>query len=275
MPDINNLDDILTQAAGGVPAPDPDQDEDNATDTSDEQNNTSDEQVTTVVTPDPKQTEVKTAVNNNPIKEVRERLNAEQKARERIDKTINRFTSGDYSFKLREFKTEDGKVDYDALTKAMDESDTKVKADAKGISPEVQAEIDRIESEKTEIRKEKLRISMDKSLTNMQIELSLKSADINQFFKDALSLKKNPYQWLDQGGDIKDLYYFVYRDKIEKEKVDKAVADARTKWEEELSKQGRAPLPNPAASQKATGATSSTGLSMEQLLQEAANRKKK
>lgn len=273
MPDINNLDDILTQAAGGVPTPDPEPDD--VTNTADEQTTTADEQTTTVVTPDPKQTEVKPDPKNNPIKEVRERLNVEQKAREKIDKTINRFTSGDYSFKLREFKTEDGKVDYDALTTAMDESDTKVKADAKGISPEVQAEIERIESEKTEIRKEKLRISMDKSLTNMQIELGLKSADINQFFKDSLSLKKNPYQWLDQGGDIKDLYYFVYRDKLEKEKVDKAVADARTKWEEELSKQGRAPLPNPAASQKTTGATSSTGLSMEQLLQEAANRKKK
>ena len=267
MSDINNLDEILLQAAGGTPTPEPDQNVE--PDTEEDQTPEAD------VTPEPKEPEVKPDQKNNPIKEVRARLNAEQKAREKIDKTINRFTAGDYSFKLRDFKTEDGKVDYDALTKAMDESDTKVKADAKGISPEVQAEIDRIESEKTEIRKEKLRISMDKSLTNMQIDLGLKSTDINQFFKDALSLKKNPYQWLDQGGDIKDLYYFVYRDKIEKEKIDKAVAEARTKWEEEQSKQGRAPLPNPAAPQKTAGATSSTGLSMEQLLQEAANRKKK
>lgn len=201
---------------------------------------------------------------SNPMKEVRDRLNAEQKAKEKIENTVNRFTSGDYKFKIRDFKTEDGKIDYDALSKAMDEEDLKSRSEAKGISPEVQAEIERIEKEKVEIQRERLRVSMDRAIANMQTEMNLTGEAINNFFKDSMALHKNPYAWLAQGGTLPDLYYLVYRDKIMKEEIDKAVEEAKTKWEQATSK--KAPTSNPAAS---TQSTSSNTLSLNQLLNEA------
>ena len=200
----------------------------------------------------------------NPMKEVRDRLNAEQKAKEKIENTVNRFTSGDYKFKIRDFKTEDGKIDYDALSKAMDEEDLKSRSEAKGISPEVQAEIERIEKEKVEIQRERLRVSMDRAIANMQTEMNLTGESINNFFKDSMALHKNPYAWLAQGGTLPDLYYLVYRDKIMKEEINKAVEEAKIKWEQATNK--KAPTSNPAAS---TQSTSSNTLSLNQLLNEA------
>lgn len=212
----------------------------------------------------PEQPKAKVEPKSNPMKEVRDRLNAEQKAKEKIENTVNRFTSGDYKFKIRDFKTEDGKIDYDALSKAMDEEDLKSRSEAKGISPEVQAEIERIEKEKVEIQRERLRVSMDRAIANMQTEMNLTGESINNFFKDSMALHKNPYAWLAQGGTLPDLYYLVYRDKIMKEEIDKAVEEAKVKWEQATNK--KAPTSNPAAS---TQSTSSNTLSLNQLLNEA------
>lgn len=203
----------------------------------------------------------------NPMKEVRDRLNTEQKAKEKIEKTVQRFTDGDYNFKIRDFRTEDGKVDYDALSKAMDDADLKVKAEEKGISPEVQAEIERIEKEKIELQRERLRVSMDRAIANMQTTMNLKNEEINSFFKDSMALKKNPYQWLAQGGTLDDLYYLVYRESLMKSEIDKAVEEAKAKWEASTSK--KAPTTNPAAPKEQT---KSAGLSLDELLNSAIKR---
>ena len=207
---------------------------------------------------------------SNPMKEVRDKLNAEQKSREKIEGAIQRFTSGDYDLKLKDFKTDDGKVDYDALIEAMDKKDTERKATERGVTPEVQAEIDRIEKEKVELQKERLKVAMDRAVSNMQIDLNLDKNAINQFFADSLSLKKNPYQWLAQGGTLDELYYLIYRDKLTKAATDKAVADARAEWEKANSKV--APTSNPA--KQATSNGNSDTLSLDQLLNEAAKNTK-
>lgn len=210
---------------------------------------------------EPKKVEEK---KSNPMKEVRDRLNTEQKAKERIEKAIQRFTDGDYKFRIRDFKTEDGKVDYDALNSAMDEADLKTKAESRGVSPEVQAEIERIEKEKVELQRERLRVSMDRAIANMQTDMNLKNEDINNFFKDSMALKKNPYQWLAQGGTLSDLYYLVYRDKLIKDEVSKAVEEAKAKWETATNK--KAPAPNPA---QPSNKTSSDSLGLDDLLRAA------
>lgn len=209
----------------------------------------------------------------NPMKEVREKYNQEKSTREKISNAIERFTEGTYTFVLKDFKV-DGKVDYDSFIKAMDEADLKVKAEAKGIAPEVQAEIERIEKEKVELNKQRLQVAMDRALTNMQQELGLKSADVNNFFKDAMAVKKNPYQWLAQGGDLHDLYRNIYWDKLIKEKTDAAVAAAKTTWEADLARGKQAPVKNPAQANPPSPANPSNGISMEQLLIEAANKHK-
>ena len=200
----------------------------------------------------------------NPMKEVRDRLTQEQKARERVEKTIQRFTEGDYKFKIRDFKTEDGKVDYEALQKAMDEADMKVRAESKGVSPEIQAEIERIEQEKLELRKERLRVQMDRELSNMQVEMQLNKEDINLFFKDALAVDRNPYQWLAQGGNLNDLYFLIYKDKLIQAQVDKEVAAAKEKWDADSKK--KAPTSNPAAP---SPSVQKDGMSLESLLTNA------
>ena len=135
----------------------------------------------------------KTTEKPNPMKEVRDKLSQEQKEKQKISGAVKRFTTGSYDFKLKDFVV-DGEVDYDALNAKMDEIDLKVKAEGRGISPEIQAEIDRIEKEKLELEKDKLRVGMDRALTELQLERGLKTADVNNFFKDALAVKKNPYQ---------------------------------------------------------------------------------
>ena len=208
----------------------------------------------------------------NPMKEVREKYSTEKNAREKIENAITRFTNGDYDFKLKDFNV-DGKVDYDALAAAMDSADTKVKAESKGITPEVQAEIERIEKEKIELNKQKLQVSMDRALTNLQQNMNVKSNEINTFFKDAMSLKKNPYQWLAQGGDLQDLYILVYRDKLLKQEIDNAIGQAKTKWEEELQRKTKVPVANPAKPTQASTTKNTNGPSLQDLLSQAASKK--
>lgn len=181
---------------------------------------------------------------SNPMKEVRDRLNQEQKAKERIDSAINRFATGDYAFKIKEFKTEDGKVDYDSFIKAMDEADLKARSAERGISPEVQAEIERIEREKKELQKDRMRVAMDRALASLQTSRQLSNADINKFFNDSMALNKNPYTWLAQGGTLDDLYYLVYRESITQSAIDKAVEEAKASWSNPAVV---TPTPNPAA----------------------------
>jgi len=209
----------------------------------------------------------------NPMKEIRDKYAAEKAAKEKVEALVQRYTNGTYEFKLKEFMKE-GKMDYDALASAMDKSDTKIKAEAKGITPEVQAEIERIEKEKVEIQKQRLQISMDRALTNLQQNMNIKGADVNNFFKDAMAVKKNPYQWLAQGGDLQDLYILVYRDKLLKQQVDTAVNQAKTKWEEERARQSKVPVPNPAQPTQPKPATNNNGISLSDLLSQAAERKK-
>lgn len=257
MNDKINLDAILTEASGGEPAPvDPTPVDPTPVEVEEEPVENPKEPAG-----DPKEPEVK---KPNPMKEVRDRLNAEQKAKERMEKTVQRFTDGDYKFRIRDFRTEDGKVDYEALSNAMDDADLKAKAESRGISPEVQAEIERIEREKVELQRERLKVSMDKALATMQVDMNLKGDDINNFFKDSMALKKNPYQWLAQGGTLSDLYYLVYRDRLMKDEINRAVEEAKAKWESSTSK--KPPISNPAA----PSAKSSNGtISLDALLSDA------
>ena len=202
------LDDILTEAAGGTPAPE-----------------------------DPAPEDVKPQDKKpNPIKEVRDQLKITKAERDKIQGAIKRFTSGDYDLKLKDFKTEDGEVDYDALVEAMDDLDLKAKAESKGLAPEVQAEIERIEREKIELQKQKLQVAMDKALNNLQLTHKLDDAAVNNFFKDAMAVKMNPYQWLAQGGNLNQLYNTIYFDRLVKEATEKAVAEAKAKWDEAAGK---------------------------------------
>lgn len=251
-----DLDALLSEAAGGEPVVEEPVVEDPVV----EEPEVEEEPVVEKPT-EPKQPETK---KPNPMKEVRDRLNSEQKAKERLEKTVQRFTDGDYKFKIRDFRTEDGKIDYDALSKAMDDADLKVKAEEKGISPEVQAEIERIEKEKIELQRERLRVSMDRAIAGMQTAMNLKNEDINAFFKDSMAVQKNPYQWLAQGGTLNDLYYLIYREKLMKTEIDKAVEEAKAKWEAATSK--KAPTTNPAAP---TTSTRTSGLSLDELLNSA------
>ena len=193
--------------------------------------------------PEAKPTEPATP-KSNPMKEVRDRLNQEQKAKERIDSAINRFAAGDYAFKIKDFKTEDGKVDYEAFIKAMDEADLKARSAERGISPEVQAEIERIEREKKELQKDRMRVAMDRALASLQTSRQLSNSDINKFFNDSMALNKNPYTWLAQGGTLDDLYYLVYRETITQSAIDKAVEEAKALWSNPAVV---TPTPNPAA----------------------------
>jgi hypothetical protein len=289
MADKISLEQALTQAAGGTipdptPAPEPEQQpvsepapvaEPEVVEEPEEKEPVAKaDEGTTGVTPKAK-AEAKPADEEkkpNPMKEVREKYSAEKSTREKIENAITRFTNGDYDFKLKDFNV-DGKVDYDALAAAMDTADTKVKAESKGITPEVQAEIERIEKEKVELNKQKLQVSMDRALTNLQLNMNVKGAEINNFFKDAMSQRKNPYQWLAQGGDLQDLYILVYRDKLLKQEIDTAVVAAKTKWEEEAQRKGKVPVANPAKSTQPTTTKNTNGPSLQELLSQAAGKK--
>lgn len=274
-----SLDDLLNEASGDTPAPDA-----NTTTTETppatepqtppegDQPQTPPEDGTQTNDDKPQEGDQQTPPENkkNPMKEVRDKLNAEQKAREKVEKAMQRYAEGNYKFSIRDYKNEEGKVDYDAFIAAMDEQDTADKAQQRGITPEVQAELDRIEKEKIELQKERLKVAMDRAVSNLQIDMNLDKNAVNKFFADALAVQKNPYQWLAQGGALSDLYYLIYRDSIQKAAIDKAVADAKAEWERVNSV--KAPTSNPAAPKNDNGAKLD-GVSMQDLLNEAASKK--
>jgi hypothetical protein len=263
------LDDILTEAAGGTPAPEDPAPEDPAP----EDPAPEDPAPEDPAPEDPAPEDVKPQDKKpNPIKEVRDQLKITKAERDKIQGAIKRFTDGDYDLKLKDFKTEDGEVDYDALVEAMDDLDLKAKAESKGLAPEVQAEIERIEREKIELQKQKLQVSMDKALNNLQLTHKLDDAAVNNFFKDAMAVKMNPYQWLAQGGNLNQLYNTIYFDRLVKEATEKAVAEAKAKWDEAAGKGDRAPKPNPA-DPAPKNTTVEDGISLAKLLEDAASRK--
>ena len=181
-----SLESLLSEAAGNEPTTPTPVDEEPVVD-----EETVVEEEPVVEEPVVEETKKKTTEKPNPMKEVRDKLSQEQKEKQKISGAVKRFTTGSYDFKLKDFVV-DGEVDYDALNEKMDEVDLQVKAEGRGISPEIQAEIDRIEKDKLELEKEKLRVGMDRALTELQLERGLKAADVNNFFKDALAVKKNP-----------------------------------------------------------------------------------
>jgi hypothetical protein len=279
MPDDKlSLEEMLTQAAGGTPTP---------AEASEEEKNPDELEGDEVPEPavkkepaegaaseqdpepepEPEPESTKSKSKSNPVKELRDKYTSEKTQRELIEGVITKYTNGDYNFKIRDFMV-NGKVDYAALAEAMDVADTEAKAKDRGISPEIQFEIDRIERERIELEKERLQIDMDRALTNMQLDLGLKQADINNFFKDAMTLQKNPYQWLNQGGSLHELYNLVYHDRILKDAIDQAVASAREAWEAESSRTSKTPTPNPAGPKQPRG-SSGSGVSLEELLEEA------
>lgn len=274
-----SLEALLTQAAGGTadtpsatdPATPETETETEPTTTETEPGTTEETEPETPETTTETEPEDKSAKKPNAIKDLRDRYNSEKSQREKIDNAITRLSSGDYNFKLKDFM-EDGKVNYDNLIKAMDDADTKAKAEHRGITPEIQAEIERIEKEKVELERQKLQVAMDRALTDLQLENGLKGADINNFFKDAMAQKKNPYQWLAQGGTLNDLYSIIYRDKIIQDRIDKAINEAKSKWEAEHNRTNRTPTPNPGAVLKPQ-VNNGDGLSLDQMLAEAAARK--
>lgn len=278
------LEEIQRQAAGGDPLPE--EPKPNPEDTNPEDTNPEDDGADNPEDPKPEEDTGEDGGNNddaddaedkededkkpNPMKEVRDRLNEEKKQREFISNTLNKFTKGEYEFSLKDHMLEDGSgVDYESLNKAMQEVDTANKAKDNNITPEMQAEIDRLEKERIELQKERLQIDMDKALTNLQIERGLKSGEINNFFKDAMAKGKNPYQWLAQGGTLDDLYQNVYTDKIIEDRIAAAVEKARKEWE--ASSGRRAPTPNPGASNPQQ-TNNKEGLSMQEMLAEAAKK---
>lgn len=278
MNDTLSMEDLLIEAAGGTVEPKPDttpapavEPEPAVVDPAPAVEPTTTPDIVDPATDPTKQTEPKATANKpNPMKEIRDKYTSEKSIREKMDGAIQRFTNGDYSFKLKDFVVDD-KMDYDELITAMESADLKAKAESKGLSPEVQAEIERIEKEKIELEKQKLQVSMDRALTNLQLARSLKNEDINNFFKDSMVSNKNPFRWLAQGGDLNDLYALIYRDKLLKSEVDRAVEAAKAKWEEEVRRLNKVPASNPAQpTQPTTGSPS--GLSMDALLEEAAKR---
>lgn len=258
----SDLEDLLVQAAGGTPAPAGPAPEVTPEETPAPAEPENSEPAPAESTPaEPETSEPK----KNPMKEVRDKLNKETKEKERIQNAIQRFTDGDYKFKIRDFKT-DGKVDYDALIKAMDDADLNTRANNRGMTPEIQAEIERIEREKQEIQKERLKNAMNRAVANMQTDMNLKSEDVNKFFNDSIAANKNPYQWLAQGGSLEDLYYLIYKENVVNSAVEKAVAEARAKWEAEHNT--TPPATNPAAPTSNT----KTSVSLSDLLTEAAKK---
>lgn len=275
------LDDVLRAAAGGDPIPtDPEPaeletDPVDPTDPADpvETDPADPTDPTDPADPAPKSEDKKPEDKKpNHMKDLRDRYNTEKSARERIDLIMRKYTEGDYKINLKDYLV-DGQMDYDTLLEDMEVADVAAKASSKGISPEVQAEIDRIERDKIELEKQRLQVTMDRELTNMQLDLGIKSADVNNFFKDALALNKNPYRWLAQGGNLTDLYNLVYRDKLTQSAIDKAIEAAKGTWEAEREAALRTPAPNPAQP-KQSAKVDPDGFSLAKLLEEAARNKK-
>jgi len=210
----------------------------------------------------------------NPIKDVRDQLNATKKAKELVTNTMNKFVAGSYEIKLADHMLEDGTgIDYESLGAAMEKVDIAKRAEGVGLTPEVQAAVEQIEKDKIEIQKQKLQLSMDKALTNLQMDKALKEGDINNFFKDAMESKKNPYQWIAQGGTLADLYNLIYADKIKQNDIDAAVATAKAKWEADAAAANRVPKGNPGQA-VVKKAVAEGGKTMKELLAEAAENRR-
>lgn len=270
MPEVT-LDQLINEAAGGDVTPEPTQDT-VADDEQPEQNvqpdqDNQDTQVTTQDPTDATKVEEKKEEQkkSNPMKEVRDKLNQEQSARKRNDTIMNRFADGDYKFKLKDFKDADGKIDYEALAEAMDNADSESKAKTNNITPEMQKELERIQREKIEITRKRLEADMQVELANMQVEMGLNKAQINEFFSASLKLKINPYMWLQQGGNMSDLYFVVNKEKIIADRVEKAVAEERAKWE---STPQRTHTSNPAKTVTKPQVTDTNKISLDELLKE-------
>ena len=92
--------------------------------------------------------------------------------------------------------------------------------------------------------------------------------DVNKFFKDALAVNKNPYQWLGQGGALEDLYFLINKERLIQERIDKAIEDEKAKWEAANGK--KAPTSNPA--KPAASINPSDNISLGSLLADAVKR---
>ena len=160
----------------------------------DEEKNKKDAEAAAATDTPPTKEKTKTppAGQHNPMKELRDKASAAEKAQVKIDTAINRLSDGDYAFKLRDFKNEEGKVDYDKLIEAMDEADVKKRAESRGLTPEMQAEIEKYEREKKEVEIAKARVQMDRQLNNFQMEQQLSPEDLNLFISDSMKVGINP-----------------------------------------------------------------------------------
>lgn len=209
----------------------------------------------------------------NPMKELRDKMTSASKMQEKIDGAINRLSDGEYNFKLKDFKNEQGKLDYDALIKAMDEADVKQRAETRGLTPELQAEIEKYEREKKEVEIAKARVQMDRQLNNFQMEQQLTPDQLNSFISDSMKVGINPLAIaaLDKTSKgtvaLQMLYKAVYTDKIVNSAVEKAVTEAKAKWEADLVAKGTQPKVNPAqANNSKTTKTDPKGLALDAFL---------
>ena len=191
----------------------------------------------------------------------------------KIDTAINRLSDGEYAFKLRDFKNEEGKVDYDKLIEAMDEADVKKRAESRGLTPEMQAEIEKYEREKKEVEIAKARVQMDRQLNNFQMEQQLSPEDLNLFISDAMKIGINPLSIaaLDKTSKgttaLKLLYKAVYSDRLMKDAVTKALAEAEAKREADVAAKGGQPKSNPAGiNNSKTNTTDPKGMALDDFL---------
>lgn len=215
----------------------------------------------------------KTPPVNNPMRELRDKANAAAREKEKIDGAIHRLSDGEYKFKLRDFKNDEGKIDYDALIEAMDEADVEQRAAGKGIDPKLQAEIEKYEREKREVEIAKARVQMDRQLNNFQMENQMTQEDLNNFISDAMKMGVNPLTIasLDKTAKgttaLKMLHQAVYADKIIKIAVDEAVAKVRAEYDDKAVAAGGQPKTNPAAPSKGkTDTTDPKGMALDEFL---------
>lgn len=209
----------------------------------------------------------------NPIASLRKAKELAEKEKNKIEAVLNRLTEGDYSFKLKDFKNDQGKIDYDKLSAEMDAADVKKRAETRGLTPEMQAEIEKYEQEKKAIEREKLRIDMDRKLNSFQAEMNMTAEQLNLFISEAAKLGINPLSIaaLDKTSKgtvaLKYLHTAINHEKLVKAAVDKAVAEARAKWEADLAATANQPKGNPAkpnASQ--TNQPDAKGLALDEFL---------
>ena len=215
----------------------------------------------------------KTTPANNPMRALRDKANAATREREKIDGAVHRLSDGEYKFKLRDFKNDEGKIDYDALIEAMDEADVEQRAAGKGIDPKLQAEIEKYEREKREVEIAKARVQMDRQLNNFQIENQMSQEDLNNFISDSMKMGVNPLTIasLDKTAKgttaLKMLHQAVYADKIIKIAVDEAVAKVRAEYDDKAVAAGGQPKTNPAAPSKGkTDTTDPKGMALDEFL---------